>query len=46
MKALQAAINGSPVPTTVPNAGVGRGVGAGTTGNVGSGDYNDLFRKN
>ena len=46
MKALQAAITGSPVPTSIPNAGVGRGVGAGTTGNMGSGDYNDLFRKN
>jgi hypothetical protein len=46
MRQMQAAITGSPVPTTIPNAGVGRGVGAGTTGSTGSGDYNDLFRKN
>lgn len=43
---LQATMAGTPLPT-VTNAGVGRGVGAGSTpGNMGSGDYNDLFRKN
>ena len=42
---LQATMSGTPLPT-VTNAGVGRGVAAGTTGNQGSGDYNDLFRKN
>ena len=43
---LQQALAGA-TPISIPTTPVvGRGVGAGSTGNVGSGDYNDLFNKN